>query len=240
MSVLRYDFHIHSALSPCADDDMTPGNIAGMAMLAGLDVIALTDHNSCLNSPVTARACASRGILFVPGMELTTAEEVHVLCLLPTLGAAADFSECVRAALPDCPNDPEIFGRQLVFDYRDEIVGEEELMLAGSSSIGIYDVFALLRSYGGVALPAHVTRPSFSVMSNLGRYDPGMGFTAFELTGPSEPTKVRREIPALAGLNCIRDSDAHALRAIEDGRHLIKLEEDSPAGVIEALLRGTL
>ena len=116
MPELAYDLHIHSCLSPCGDDDMTPANIVGMAKVIGLDLIALTDHSSCKNCPAFAAAAAAYGMNVLFGMELTTAEEVHVLCYFPTLNDAMAFDAYVYGQLPDIPNTPALFGNQLIYD----------------------------------------------------------------------------------------------------------------------------
>ena len=131
MVTLTYDLHIHSCLSPCGDEDMTPGNIAGMAVVNGLDVIALTDHNSCKNCPAFMKIAADYGILALPGMELTTQEEAHVVCLLARLSDAMAFDAYVEKQLIPFPNNEEIFGRQIIRNEADEICGSvENLLLA--------------------------------------------------------------------------------------------------------------
>jgi len=123
-----HDLHIHSALSPCGDEDMTPNNIVNMAYIKGLDIIAITDHNSCKNARAVMKA--GKGVIkVVPGMEVTTSEEVHTLCLFPDIESAEDMGEFVRMHMTGVKNQPEIFGRQLIMNAEDEIVGEEEELL---------------------------------------------------------------------------------------------------------------
>ena len=157
---LRYDLHLHSCLSPCGDTDMTPNNIVGMAKLLGYDIIALTDHNSCLNTPAAVKVGQRLGVTVVPGMELCTREEAHVVCLFPTVEAALAFGERVREKSPEILNRPEIFGEQLVLDEEDQVIGKEEKLLIAAADIGIYEVLPLARSYGGTAFPAHVDKDS--------------------------------------------------------------------------------
>ena len=126
---LYYDFHIHSALSPCADNDMTPNNIVNMARLKGLDAIAVCDHNSTKNVMAIEKVARGAGITFLPGMEMTTAEEVHMLALFEKAQAAEAFGDMVYAALPDIPNKPDYFGEQLVMDENDEIIGKLDKLL---------------------------------------------------------------------------------------------------------------
>ena len=159
---LNYDLHMHSCLSPCGSSDMTPANLAAMCALAGLNVVALTDHNTCGNCAAFCHAAAERGLLPLPGMELCTSEEVHVVCLFPTLKQANDFSAYVSARLSPGENDPAIFGEQLYMDEGDQILGQEPALLANATQIPLAEVPALSAEYGGFAWPAHIDRPSFS------------------------------------------------------------------------------
>ena len=134
---LYYDFHFHSCLSPCGDEAMTPATIAGMCKLSGLDVAALTDHNTCGNCPAFCEAAEAYGLLAIPGMELCTLEEVHVVCLLPDLERAMAFQAEVYRRMDGRANDPAIFGRQLLMDADDHVVGEEERLLSGATTIGV-------------------------------------------------------------------------------------------------------
>ncbi|MDR0382044.1 MAG: PHP domain-containing protein [Oscillospiraceae bacterium] len=235
---LFYDLHIHSCLSPCGDADMTPGNIAGMAALCGLQIVALSDHNTCRNTPAFAVCAEKAGLLALPAMELTTREEIHVLCLLPTLPAAAAFSDYVYRRLPDIRNDETIFGAQLIMDAEDTVIGRESRLLTAAADIGIYDAAALAASYGGVALPAHADRPSFSLFANLGFFDPAMGFTALELSPYADPESFRRAHPGLEGLVTVQNSDAHDLGCIRDAAHTLDISERTPRAVIAALRCG--
>ncbi len=228
---LYYDLHIHSCLSPCGAEDMTPNNIVNMSLLAGLQVIAVADHNSCRNCPAVCRAAERAGLLAVPAMELTTAEEVHVLCLLPDLDRAAEWSDYVRERLPDLRGDNRFFGEQLVMDERDEVTGREERLLASASDIGIYDVHRLVAELGGIALPAHIDRSSFSLLSNLGFYDAEMGFTLAEVSFQGDRAALRRQ-PGLEELPFLSNSDAHDLFAIRDASMLLEPREATPAGII--------
>ena len=122
MTSYYYDLHIHSCLSPCADNDMTPNNIAGMAVIKGLNILALTDHNSAKNCPAFFEACKSQGIIPIAGMELSTAEDIHLVCLFEDLNDAMRFDAEIEKHLIPIKNRPEIFGEQLILDGEDEIV----------------------------------------------------------------------------------------------------------------------
>jgi len=239
MSVtLAYDLHLHSCLSPCSDADMTPGHIAGMAALCGLRVVALTDHNTVMNSPSFLRFAAQAGLIALPAMELTTREEVHILCLFAAQDAALAFSEVVYARLPDIPNNEAIYGPQVLIGADGRPLGHEPRLLLSAADIGTQEVSALVGSYGGLAVPAHIDRPSFSLLANLGSYDPAMDFPLMELSPQADEPAVRRAHPELDGTRFIRNSDAHTLAGIHDAAHFLTVEEATPAGVLEALRRG--
>lgn len=216
---------------------MTPATIAGMCRLAGLEVAALTDHNTCGNCPAFCAAAAAYGLLAIPGMELCTLEEVHVVCLLPDLERAMDFSGAVYDRLTGLENDPAIFGPQVYMDADDNVLGEERRMLAGASSIGVYEVRELVERYGGVAYPAHVDRPSFSLLSNLGLWDPGLGFPLAEVSAQCPPDflKTRRD---MEGVRAITGCDAHYLDQIAEAHQVMEVPARSPEAVLAWLRRG--
>lgn len=235
-----YDFHIHSCLSPCGSPDMTPSNIARMAALAGCRIIAVSDHNSTGNCRPVAKAAEEAGIVAIPAMELTTSEEVHVLCLLPDLDAADAFGSYVRARLPDVKNRPEIFGDQTLMDEDDTVLGFEDRLLLNACSISANEVPALVRSFGGVAIPAHIDRNSFSLLSNLGFFDRAEGFPAAEITRQCNPAVLAREHPELAGLPYIVNSDAHYLTDMPDAAYAIELPGPTAAEVIRIIKEGRI
>jgi len=233
MFELYYDFHVHSCLSPCGEEDMTPQNIAQMMALAGYEVIAVADHNSTRNCKGVVEASAQVGILAIPAMELCTREEVHVLCLLPDLMASGLFTDYVYTKLPDTKNRADIFGSQLCMDAEDQLLGGEGKLLISATDIGIYEVYNLVKSFGGTAVPAHVDRQSFSILSNLGFYDPAMQFPVIELTADCD-SQAFRQTHGIS-LPHITNSDAHSLDRIPDPKRKIRLQDRSARGVIEAI-----
>ena len=233
MIELYYDFHVHSCLSPCGDGDMTPKNIAAMLALAGYEVVAVADHNTTRNCKAVQAAAEQAGLLFVPAMELCTREEVHVLCLLPDLDAAHAFDRYVYERLPDIQNRADIFGEQLHMDAEDRILDREERLLISAADIGIYEVYDLIKSYGGTVIPAHVDRQSFSLLSNLGFYDPAMDFPAIELSANCDSQNFGQKHGIF--LPYIVNSDAHSLEQIPDARRKIRLDHPSAGGVIAAI-----
>lgn len=230
---IAFDFHLHSCLSPCGDADNTPANIAGMCALAGIQAVALTDHNTVGNCGAFLKAAQEHGLIALPGMELTTMEEVHVVCLFPDLAAAQAFGDVVYERLPLFPNDVRIFGPQVLMDEADNVLGEEARMLAGATTIGIYDVAALVGSFGGFAYPAHIDRNSFSVISNLGLWDAGLGFSLAEVSRKCPAGFMDR--PDLRGLPTLTASDAHYLDQIADADQALEAEDATPQAILEAL-----
>lgn len=228
-----YDLHLHSCLSPCGSDEMTPANLAAMCALAGLQIVALTDHNTCGNCAAFCRAAQTNGLTALSGMELCTQEEIHVVCLFADPEAAQDFSREIARHLPPIPNNPERFGRQLLMDDGDEILGEEAAFLAGSTDIPLYQVPQLVTRWGGAAFPAHIDRPSFSLLGVLGLWDPDLGFTAAELSHRCPPELARR--PDLAGLKLLTCSDAHYLDQVWGAEHTLDLPECTPQEVVRYL-----
>ena len=235
MLELKYDLHMHSCLSPCGDGDMSPQNIVNMSKLAGLDVIALTDHNSAMNCRTAVEYGEQTGLLVVPGMELTTSEEVHVVCLFEELAAAEEFSADVWDRLPAIPTN-DVFGDQILVDADGKTGLKNEKLLINAVDIGVYDVVELIRSYGGFAFPAHIDRASFSLIANLGFIDPGMGFTLYEISRLASPDIYTfRHSVGLQNRQVLTNSDAHDLESILDAERSLLVEERSARGVISAI-----
>lgn len=232
---LKYDFHLHSCLSPCGDNDMTPYNLVNMAKLLGYDIIALTDHNSCLNCPAALKAGEEAGITVVPGMELCTSEEIHTVCLFPDLKNALEFSDYVKSTMPPVKNDASIFGEQLIMDSTDRIIGNEEILLTAASGISIDDAVKEVSRFGGAVFPAHLDRASYSVLSVLGFMYPEMGFAAAEFTHKAYIPQYEEKHPLLKEMKKLRNSDAHYLENMVEPSVEIDLPECSAEAVVSYL-----
>lgn len=212
-----YDFHIHSCLSPCAENEMTPATIAGMAALNGLRMAALTDHNSCGNLPAFFEACHAYGVLPVAGIEVESAEAVHIVCLFPRMELAMAFwRDIVRPALPPIKNKPAIFGDQQFMNADDEVVGEEPILLINSTCLSIDEITEAARRAGGVPFPAHVDRPSNGIIEILGGFPPEPGFGCVEFNDSANISALREAHPGLVNLLTLTNSDAHRLEQIND------------------------
>lgn len=232
-----YDLHIHSALSPCGDDDMTPNNIVNMAKLSGLTMIAVTDHNSCLNCPAAVNVGRQIGVMVVPGMELCTAEDIHVVCLFPDLEASAGFSDYVHQRIPPLPADDDVFGRQLIMDEEDNIIGTEPLLLVTAADIGVDQVHDLVASLGGACFPAHIDKSAYSILASLGAIPPEVGFTAAEVSIKGDVEALREKHPILQSMPLLLNSDAHMLDQLRDAGPWLELPECTPKALIDGINR---
>lgn len=240
MAELYYDLHIHSCLSPCGDDDMTPANIVGMSVIKGLDVIAVTDHNSCKNCPAVLTAAEEYGILAIPGMEINTSEEVHAVCLFEELKAAMEFDDYVYQHLIPFPNKEEIFGRQLIYNKEDEICGTIPNLLINATDISFEGLWELVREFEGVMFPAHVDKTANSLIANLGFIPPDSKFTTAEVKDLSKLHRLKKENPYLEQCRIISNSDAHYLEHIQEPKLTLEVREKTVRGILEALRDGKM
>ncbi len=226
MTAYYYDLHIHSCLSPCADDDMTPNNIAGMAAIKGLNILALTDHNSAKNCPAFFEACKRQGIIPIAGMELSTAEDIHVVCLFENLEDAMLFDKEIEKHIMPIKNKPEIFGDQLILNGDDEIIGEEEILLISATDLPIEDAVMLARSFGAHVHPAHMDRQSNGILAILGDVPSEYDFRAFELRERESLDEVRKTVKELCPDNLLVCSDAHRLWDISEAENSISIDDE--------------
>ncbi len=202
----RADFHIHSCLSPCASLEMSPAAIVRQAKDVGLNAIALTDHNAAFNLPAFASVCQRLDMDCLYGLEVTSVEEAHMLCLFDELDAALELGERVYASLPDIRNQPDRFGDQPIIDEHEEILGFAEKFLISASSYDIGSLLDQVHSLGGLFAPAHIDRAVFGVIAQLG-FLPEEDFDAVELT-PRGRRTLAQNYPIL------RNSDSHQLSTI--------------------------
>lgn len=226
MNKYFYDLHIHSCLSPCGDDDMTPNNIAGMAALNGLNIVALTDHNSCKNCPAFFEACKKQGLIAIAGMELSSAEDIHFVCLFPELEQAMAFDKEIERHLPDIKNRADIFGNQLILDGDDEQIGTEDNLLITATDLWAADAIALARSFGAHVRPAHIDRTSNGIISILGDIPKEYGFNFVEFNDKDNIKSIFRDYPSLDGCSTIVSSDAHHLWDINEAENFFEIDDE--------------
>ena len=205
---------------------MTPNNIAGMAALKGLQIVALTDHNSCKNCPAFFTACKRQGIIGVAGMELSTAEDVHLVCLFESLDDAMRFDEVVEGHLMNIKNRPEIFGNQLVLDGDDEIVGEEQKLLISATDLSMGEAVELARSFGAHVHPAHIDRESNGIISVLGDVPRDYGFDCVEFNDAVNVERINTLYPLTGAMKRVVSSDAHHLWDISEADNSVLLDDE--------------
>jgi len=226
------DLHIHTCLSPCGDIDMTPNNIVNMSGIKGLDIIAVTDHNAAGNCAAVIEAASGSDLMVVPGMELCTADEIHLLCYFPDTDTALGFQDEVFKNLLPVKNREDVFGRQIYMNSLDEETGTEDRFLIGASMIPTLDAILMARSMGGAVLPAHVDRESFSMLNTFGFIPEEYGFKYLECSRNCQLDSFLRERADLRRYDFIRNSDAHYLQDILERESWLELEEKS----VECLL----
>ena len=225
MTSYTYDLHMHSCLSPCAEDDMTPNNMAGMAALAGIQVLALTDHNTTKNCPAFFAACKRQGVIPIAGMELTTAEDIHIICLFETLDKAMVFGEEIDKRRVPIKNRPNIFGNQLIVDQNDQVIGTEENLLINATTLGLEQAVSVARSFGAVVYPAHIDRQGNGIIATLGVLPDTPHFDVVEFHGIENIARYENEYPNIIGKRQLVCSDSHYLADIPDGRHTLEIED---------------
>lgn len=232
-----YDLHLHSCLSPCADDEATPANLAGMAAVQELAFAALTDHNTCGNVRSFFEAAGEYPSLVpVAGMELCTSEEIHVVCLFPGVEEAERFEkETVRPVRVSVKNDSARFGRQLLMDAEDTVLGEEENWLVPAAGIDLESAVEAVRALGGEAFPAHIDRPSYGLLSVLGTFPERPRFGAVEVAKADAIPRLAAE-HGLDPARVLTDSDAHRLMDVNGAEHFLDLPEPTVSALL-ALFR---
>lgn len=231
MSRFYYDFHVHSCLSPCGDADMTPNNLAGMAFLNGVRLMALTDHNSSRNCPAFFAAAKKYGIVPIAGMELTTAEDIHAVCLFETLEDALAFNDEVDTCRMRVKNREEIYGEQLILDENDNVIGHEEDLLINATTIALDEAPQLVAQYGGICYPAHIDRPANGAIEILGDFPHYVGFHLAEMHDLGKKDEYVRTY-GLEGIRFVSGSDAHYLDQLREGEDNDWFEvDDNPFSV---------
>ena len=225
MNRYYYDLHIHSCLSPCADDDNTPNNIAGMASLCGLNIVALTDHNTTKNCPAFFEACRRYGIIPIAGMELTTAEDIHVVCLFEEIQNAMEFDSFIYQHRTLIKNRVDIFGDQYILDGQDNIIGQEEHFLSNATDISIVDAPKFVEEYGGICYPAHIDRQANGIISVLGTFPDTPVFNCVEINR-AEKVSEYLEKYNLKDKKVIISSDAHYLTDIRDKENCFDIDDE--------------
>jgi PHP family Zn ribbon phosphoesterase len=228
------DLHVHTVLSACAEMEMLPEFILERAQELDLNLIAVTDHNSAENAAAMMTAAKGTGITVLPGMEVQTREEVHLLCLFDTLEQVVDWQQVVYAHLPSLKNKEQVFGTQVVLDVDGEPVGTNDRLLATSVSLSVDQVVQRVRGLNGLCIPSHVDRPAYSLIANLGFIPPDLEIVGVEISHLVGPKEARAHFPQLEHYSLVADGDAHRLKEMAR-RTTLKMDEPTVAELALAL-----
>lgn len=234
MLTITADLHIHTAISPCAEKEMTPPAVLAQAEANGLQMIAITDHNTARNTVPFWEAAADGKISVVPGMEVQTREEVHIVCLFPTPDEALAWQEYVYRHLPIAKNNERLFGIQQVLNKYGEVVEIEERLLLTSTDLSVEDVVNEVSKRHGICYPAHVDRPAFSIIGSLGFIPPDLAISGVEISRNISRDQAVARFPFLEHYSIVGSSDAHRLSEISLPRTRIYLQELSFPALIAA------
>lgn len=207
---IRADLHVHTCLSPCGELQMSPRKIAAEARIRNLGMLAICDHNSAQNVPAVLSAAKATGVVVLPGMEVCTKEEIHVLGIFERPDAAFALQSIVYDHLPG-KNDPDVFGLQVVASEFDEVLEIEERLLIGACELPVDRVVEEIHRLDGIAIASHVDRESFSVFSQLGFIPANVRFDALELTSHIRNEEARDRFASAGKVAFVRSSDAHQI-----------------------------
>ena len=211
MKTFRADLHVHTVLSPCADVEMIPPLIVQQALEKKLDLIAITDHNSSANVRAVQKAAQGTSLTVLPGMEVQSREDVHLLTLFETLDALEAWQAQVDTALPNLPNDTEYFGEQFIVDDTGEFIRSEPRLLLNSTDFSIDRIFERVTALGGIVIPAHVERTSYGLFPTLGLISDEWNVLALEISRRTTPEKAALAFPATRKYPLIQSGDVHRL-----------------------------
>lgn len=218
------DLHIHTVLSPCGDLSMSPSKIVERASAIGLKLIAITDHNSTLHGPLVRKLAERVGIMVLLGVEVTTKEDVHCVCLFNDENQRVEFQNFLDSNRPQIQNDPDLFGHQVVVNEYEEIIEEIEPLLISGINAGINEVERKVHKLGGLFIPAHIDRQKYSLTSQLGFIPPDLKFDALEISKSKRVEDAFKEFSYIKNLRFIKSSDSHSLNIIGSANTKLQME----------------
>lgn len=228
LKVFNCDLHVHTCLSPCAELDMHPAPLVKKALESGLNILAICDHNSSANVPYVIKAAQASDLKILPGMEITTIEEVHLLAIFDSLSNLTLMQNIIDRHLKG-ENNEDSFGIQAIVNEKGEVEGINNQLLIGATDLSLDTLIAHIHKLEGLAIAAHIDRESFSVLSQLGFVDDNSGFDALEITPRMGFNKARNTYPELGKYSFIISSDSHFIRDIGTSNTRIVLQEPSVA-----------
>lgn len=227
MIKFRADLHLHTVLSPCGDLDMSPSQLVAHAHLRGIQIMGITDHNSTKHARLVRDLAAKVNIFTLCGAEVTSKEEVHLLCFMPNDEKLDLLQQFIDDHILKIPNNPKYFGEQLVVNEEEEIISEEEYLLINAIDKDVNEIGDFVMQNGGIFIPAHVDRPAFSLTSQLGFFPPDLESTAIEVSKHSSEEALLSQFPYLKGRSIIQSSDAHYIADIASAFTNFYLKETS-------------
>jgi PHP family Zn ribbon phosphoesterase len=225
MNQYRADLHIHSVLSPCADLNMSPSKIIEEALKKRIDILGISDHNSTYHCRLMTQLGASAGIMVLPGVEINTQEEIHCLAFFENADITDEFQKFLNQKLPLVLNNKKVFGNQLIVDKNENIISEVDNLLISALKADIYEVSDVVHRLGGVLIPAHIDRPSNSILSQLGFLPDDLNFDALEVSMLNPVAGYLKKFPEYEKYTVISNSDAHKLENIGRATTLFKIGE---------------
>ena len=227
----KVDLHVHTCLSPCGDLDMYPAQIVTRALEVGLDVIGICDHNSAGNAGAVTEAARGTDLVVLPGLEICTSEEVHVISILPDLERALDLQRLCATTLTT-KNDPDLFGMQVYVDASGGVDGFEDKLLLAATGLSLEDTVAAVRDRDGLVILAHVDREAFGIIGQLGFIPPGLQADGAEVTNPGMVDAIRLLLPE--GCTITAASDAHYLTDLGKRFALVEVADRSFSSLVHA------
>lgn len=207
----RSDLHVHTVLSPCAEIEMIPPLIVEAAINKGINLIAITDHNANYNIEAVQKAAIGTNLTVLPGMELQTREEVHILCLFDQMDQVNELQRLVNDKLPKRKNKPDFFGEQLVVDQTGDFIRREDQLLITSANLSITETYNFVNKLGGIIIPAHINRKANGLIENLGFVPDDIPVIALEISRHITPKIAVEKFPQIAGYPLIQSGDVHRL-----------------------------
>jgi PHP family Zn ribbon phosphoesterase len=232
----KADLHVHTCLSPCGDWEMSPRKIIRRSLETGLDLIAVCDHNSAENAGAIMREGEKQGLQVLPGLEICSKEEVHILALFDKLEKALAMQGYVYRHLPG-ENKPEVFGYQIVADENDDVLGENSRLLIGATQSSLQAIVAETHRLGGISLTSHVDRTAYGIIGQLGFIPTDLNIDGVEISYRIALKKARKAVPGIGSFACVTSSDAHFLEDIGKVWTVFLMAEPTFEEIRRALLR---
>jgi len=208
------DLHIHTCLSPCADLSMTPADIVEKVASLGINIIAVCDHNSVENVEVTRNLGKKRGLKVIPGLEICSSEEVHILGLFEDMENALKMQAVVYENLQPGENDEDKFGMQIIVNEINEVMGFNKRLLIGATALSINRIVEIIHGFGGLAIASHIDREGYGIIGQLGFIPPEIDFDALEISYRIKPDDAAIKFEMYKNIPWISSSDAHHIKDV--------------------------